>query len=1176
MIVSKRMLAISLVSLFLLSVSVPMSTATQGRSQIYVDIANCPNTGDGSAADPYCSIDDAVVSSSTGDTIWVGAGTYELTGSITIPHPLNLKGAGSGQSALARTAGSPGETIIDIEQTYGGFLIQSSQVSIDGFDIRGDESTRWGIYVSGAYDNLSDIEINNNFIHGMAKRVDGARSTSWGILTDAKPGGTETNTIDGLEIRGNEIYDIGGVGGSIGLGISLHEVHSLNEDGGALIEYNRFADIHDGLWGGLPGIDGLPTPGMGIFAHEQVNWIGTSYPDDQQGGVTVQNNQYERLDVGAALQLTDGGIFNEDNSNFNDVGVYVINVGDSTTIEETKLQPYAKTGGKNLSLLIGDSTAYFSSASEAVAHTVVASDNSWFTIELSDGVFDETLTISNSEILANLMLKAKDGANPEIVGGVSVQATYLIHNLTFDGLTLDGNSATGQSMLHINAPGGISDLTIRNMVFNGNSSSTSGIIASGLRGNVEITDNQFNDIDGSFIFTTTPNAVDTGAGSLTSVDFSRNIIANSESTIRIKPVNGMITQTTVSNNQFTNSGENGIPMLTLENIGSTVIQDNVMSNLTSSVAIDMTDVLFASISDNNMSQLTQAISISQSSPNTINTITVTDNIFTSVEQFVIDAPLLTSANIVAEDNWFGTTNITTILELIDGDVIVQEQWSSWPGEDSDGDGWSDDYDICPGFNDALDSDFDGVPDGCDDLNDRDGDLVGDTFDNCLDIQNTNQDNYDNDQYGDLCDDDDDGDGVLDENDLCPKGSKGWTPTTSTDYDNDGCWDFGEDLDDDNDGVNDRDANGNVLDACSFRGAQKDWISNETNDRDGDGCLDAIEDDDDDADGLNDDEDACPNGEVIRTSDGLIVPIDISNDMDLDGCRNGEEDDDDDGDGVLDENDLCPELWTEVLNDLDNDGCDDAIKEAEDETFLEQLLAGEITAIGIILIPIILLLVVGQRSLVLTGRAKQKKKLMNIVASATNPLQLRRSANQATSLFEAGIISNRQLQRIISEIEDRKFEFDDEDILSEQEENEEMISVMEKAVSLGLTTDVATRRMFQHVDSGRFTPDHYIDLWNRRIADYTFDKGLAKPVKEKKRKRVRKRLDVEVAEDTEDIVEKINAEIEAVEESDTKAVLPELDSMTKKELTELLKERDLPVSGKKSELIERLIKWAEEG
>ena len=98
-----------------------MSSATQGRSEIFVDVANCPNSGDGSAEDPYCSIADAVFASSPSDTIWVSAGTYELTSSITIPHPLTLKGAGSGQSALVRSAGDLTETIVDIEQTYGGF-----------------------------------------------------------------------------------------------------------------------------------------------------------------------------------------------------------------------------------------------------------------------------------------------------------------------------------------------------------------------------------------------------------------------------------------------------------------------------------------------------------------------------------------------------------------------------------------------------------------------------------------------------------------------------------------------------------------------------------------------------------------------------------------------------------------------------------------------------------------------------------------------------------------------------------------------------------------------------------------------------------------------------------------------------------------------------------------------
>ena len=50
--------------------------------------------------------------------------------------------------------------------------------------------------------------------------------------------------------------------------------------------------------------------------------------------------------------------------------------------------------------------------------------------------------------------------------------------------------------------------------------------------------------------------------------------------------------------------------------------------------------------------------------------------------------------------------------------------------DSDGDGISDAEDICPSFNDAIDLDFDLIPDGCDEIVDSDGDGVADEFDVC--------------------------------------------------------------------------------------------------------------------------------------------------------------------------------------------------------------------------------------------------------------------------------------------------------------------------------------------------------------------------------------------------------------------------------------------------------------
>ena len=56
--------------------------------------------------------------------------------------------------------------------------------------------------------------------------------------------------------------------------------------------------------------------------------------------------------------------------------------------------------------------------------------------------------------------------------------------------------------------------------------------------------------------------------------------------------------------------------------------------------------------------------------------------------------------------------------------------------DSDGDGYGDSCDVCPGFDDAIDGDSDGVPDGCD---------------NCSSAPNAGQADSDGDGYGDSCD-----------------------------------------------------------------------------------------------------------------------------------------------------------------------------------------------------------------------------------------------------------------------------------------------------------------------------------------------------------------------------------------------------------------------------------------
>lgn len=199
--------------------------------------------------------------------------------------------------------------------------------------------------------------------------------------------------------------------------------------------------------------------------------------------------------------------------------------------------------------------------------------------------------------------------------------------------------------------------------------------------------------------------------------------------------------------------------------------------------------------------------------------------------------------------------------------------------------------------------------------DFDGDNVG-SDDNCPDVYNPSQSDYNNNGIGDACDEDDDSDGVEDFSDSCPLGANQWQSTDLTDVDGDGCKDNEEeDMDDDNDGIQD------LLDACPI------GIVGAGSDLDGDGCKD-VEDADDDGDNVRDESDICSTGDIDWSSGSLT-------DHDADGCRDeGEEDLDDDNDGVADSIDACARGstdWPSNINtDFDADGCRDGFEDEDDD------------------------------------------------------------------------------------------------------------------------------------------------------------------------------------------------------------------------------------------------------
>ncbi|MHC4427527.1 MAG: right-handed parallel beta-helix repeat-containing protein [Planctomycetota bacterium] len=116
------------------AVAGPLAAAADGPSVIFVDAATCPDMGNGTRRNPFCSIQDAIDAASSGGEVRVAAGVYEETIELW------------GKAITVRAVDGPDVTTIDALGT--GTVVTCEGVGpdtvIDGFTITGGDGTTAG------------------------------------------------------------------------------------------------------------------------------------------------------------------------------------------------------------------------------------------------------------------------------------------------------------------------------------------------------------------------------------------------------------------------------------------------------------------------------------------------------------------------------------------------------------------------------------------------------------------------------------------------------------------------------------------------------------------------------------------------------------------------------------------------------------------------------------------------------------------------------------------------------------------------------------------------------------------------------------------------------------------------------------------------------------------------
>ena len=219
------------------------------------------------------------------------------------------------------------QPVIDASGSQVAFDIEKDNVEIVGLEITGDGSTAKGIAIDIKWGANEGIKLLDNVIHGMAGDVGGS-GYSWGIHSYNTDTESDPGYLEGIEIAGNEIYDIGEPGSTQGFGIGLQELASwsdADDDFAANVVANEFHDIKN--------LDD-DNPGVGVIIQPAVYNGGSAVSNAANAEISCNffDDVYADVAVGGDVEYTELRFNDFGNS---EVGVAVDNVS-STPVDAEK------------------------------------------------------------------------------------------------------------------------------------------------------------------------------------------------------------------------------------------------------------------------------------------------------------------------------------------------------------------------------------------------------------------------------------------------------------------------------------------------------------------------------------------------------------------------------------------------------------------------------------------------------------------------------------------------------------------------------------------------------------------------------------------------------------------------------------------------------------------------